>query len=116
MGRLRGRIKKLQRATAGDRQTLRCPECGEKFTIYGEAGLEYLAWNWEQASGAETYHKTPEDVLRLTEHEHDASSFINEDGDPWLGEFFRGMGPTMREPVQNVEDLSEGGLDYGYRG
>ena len=47
-------------------------------------------------------------MFRLTVHEHDASFFINEDGDPWLGEFFRGMGPTTREPVENVEDLSEG--------
>jgi hypothetical protein len=107
MGRLRGRIKKVLNAAAGHKSTLRCPECGEKFTVYGEAGLEYLAWNWEQASGAEVYQKTPEAVLRLTEHEHDASLFINEDGDPWLGEFFRGMGPTIREPLENVPDLSE---------
>ena len=60
------------------------------------------------ASRIEVDRKTPEDVFRLTVHEHDASFFINEDGDPWLGEFFRGMGPTTREPVENVEDLSEG--------
>jgi len=47
-------------------------------------------------------------VLHLAEHEHDASAFLDEEGDPWLGEFFRGMGPTMREPLENVQDLSEG--------
>jgi len=113
MGRLRGRLKKVLDATAGEKSTLVCPKCGEMFTVYGDASLQYLAWNWEQASGAETYQKTPEDVLRLTEHEHDASLFINEDGDPWLGEFFRGMGPTIREPLENVEDLSEGENRHG---
>ena len=108
MGRLRGRLKKALDAAAGDKSTLRCPECGERFVVFGDASLEYLAWNWEQASGAEVYRKTPEDVLRLTEHEHDASSFLDEAGDPWLGAFFNGMGPTMREPPEDVPDLSEG--------
>src|SRR3712207_563504 len=109
MGRLRGRIKKALDAAAGARSTLTCPECGERFVVYGDASLQYLVWDWEQASGAEGYRKTPEDVLRLTEHEHDASFFVDEAGDPWLGEFFFGMGPTMREPPENVPDLSEGG-------
>jgi Ribonuclease G/E len=109
MGRLRGRIKKVLDAAADEKSTLVCPECGGQFVVYGDASLQYLAWNWEQASGAEVYQKTPEDVLRLTEHEHDASFFVNEDGDPWLGEFFRDMGPTMRELPENVPDFSEGG-------
>jgi hypothetical protein len=109
MGRLRGRIKKALDAAANDKATLRCPECGEQFVVYGDASLEYLAWNWEQASEAKTYQNTPDDVLRLAEHEHDASSFLDEAGDPWLGAFFNGMGPTMREPPEDVEDLSDGG-------
>jgi hypothetical protein len=28
-------------------------------------------------------------------------------GEPFMGEFFRGMGPTMHERPENVEDLSE---------
>jgi hypothetical protein len=107
MGRLRGRIKKVLNAAAGEKSTLTCPECGEKFTVYGDAPLEYLCWSWEQDYEGETYRKTPADILRLTQHEHDASSFINEDGDPFLGEFFRGLGPTMREPPEDVPDLSE---------
>jgi hypothetical protein len=108
MRRLRGRIKKVVDAAAGDKSTLRCPECGERFVVYGDASLQYLAWNWERASGAETYQKTPEDVLMLTRHPHDASFFVDEADDPWLGEFFRGMGPTLREPPCDVPDLSEG--------
>jgi hypothetical protein len=107
MGRLRARIKRVLDATAGDKSTLRCPECAERFVVYGEAGLEYLAWCWEQGYKGETHQKTPEAVLELTRHPHDASFFIDENGDPWLGEFFRGLGPTMREPLQSVEDLSE---------
>ena len=110
MARLTGRIKikKVLDAARGDKSTLRCPECGERFVVFGDAPLEYLCWSWEQDyEGGETYRKTPADVLRLTQHEHDASSFINEDGDPFLGEFFRGLGPTMREPPEDVPDLSE---------
>jgi hypothetical protein len=107
MGRLRGRIQKVLDAAAGDKSTLVCPECGAEFVVYGDASLQYLAWCWEQGSGAKVYQETPKDVLLLTEHAHDASSFLDEAGDPWLGEFFRGMGPTIREPPENVPDLSE---------
>ena len=110
MAGLRGRVKKLERDTKGEKTTLMCPTCGEEFVVYGDASLEYLAWEWGQASGAETYRQAPVDVIRLTEHEHEASEFVDKaTGEPFLGEFFRGMGPTMREPLENVEDLSEGG-------
>jgi len=109
MAGLRGRLKRLEDDAQGENTTLSCPECGAEFVVYGDAPLQYLCWSWEQGYEGETYRKTPADVLCLTQHEHDASFFVDEDGDPWLGEFFRGMGPTMREPLDNVEDLSEGG-------
>jgi hypothetical protein len=108
MASLRGRVKKLERDTVGDKSTLVCPTCGEEFTVYGDAPLEYLCWAWEQDYEGETYRKTPEDVLRLVSHEHDASAFVDKaTGEPFMGEFFRGMGPTMHERPENVEDLSE---------
>jgi hypothetical protein len=48
-------------------------------------------------------------VLRLTEHEHDPTTVIDERGDPWLGELFRGSRQMLSEPAENVPDLSEGG-------
>jgi hypothetical protein len=106
MASLRGRVKKLERDTKGEKTTLVCPTCGEEFTVYGDAPLEYLCWAWEQDYEGETYRKTPEDVLRLVSHEHDASAFVDKaTGEPFMGEFFKGTGGAWRE---DVPDLSEG--------
>jgi hypothetical protein len=100
---LRGRIKKVLDATAGDKSTLVCPTCGEEFTVYGDAPIEYLCWMWKRDYGGETYRKTPADVIRLTEHE--ASFFVDKaTGEPFMGEFFKGTGRAWRE---DVPDLSE---------
>ena len=109
MGRLRGRIKQVLDAAADEKSTLVCPECGEEFTVYGDAALQFLAHDWGLGYEGETYQKTPEDILRLTEHEHDPTTFIDERGDPWLGELFRGSRQMLSEPAENVPDLSEGG-------
>jgi len=95
----------LERDTQGENTTLSCPECGAEFVIYGDAPLEYLCWSWEQGYEGETYRKTPADVLRLTEHRHDASEFVDKaTGEPFMGELFRGTGRAWRE---DVPDLSE---------
>jgi hypothetical protein len=105
MAGLRGRIKKLERDTQGQKATLVCPTCGDEFVVYGDGALEYLCWEWEQTSGSETYRQTPADVIRLAEHEHDPSEFIDKaSGEPFLGEFFHGTGEMMRA---DVPDLSE---------
>jgi hypothetical protein len=105
----RGRIKKLERATEGEVATLVCPACGEEFVVYGDAALEYLGWAWEQGSGSETYRQTPADVIRLTEHEHDPSEFVDKaTGEPFVGKLFRGTGEMMRA---DVPDLSEQAKD-----
>ena len=105
---MRGRIKKLERDTEGEKTTLVCPTCGEEYVVFGDAPLEYLCWMWKRDYEGETYRKTPEDVLLLTRHEHDATLFVDKaTGQPFMGEFFKGMGPTMREPAENIEDLSE---------
>ena len=65
---------------------VRCP------LLDGDASLEYICWEWEQASGAQTYRETPADVIRLAEHEHPASEFVDKaTGEPFLGEFFGGI-------------------------
>jgi hypothetical protein len=109
MGRLKRRIKKVLDAAADEKSTLVCPECGEEFTVYGDAALQFLAHDWSLDYEGETYQTTPEDILRLTEHEHDPTTFINERGDPWLGELFRGSRQMLSEPAENVPDFSEGG-------
>jgi hypothetical protein len=44
-------------------------------------------------------------VIRLAEHEHDPSEFIDKTtGEPFLGEFFHGTAEMMRA---DVPDLSE---------
>ena len=102
---MKGRIKKLERDTKGEKTTLMCPTCGEEFVVHGDASVEYLCWAWEQGYEGETYRKTPADVIRLTEHEHDASFFVDKaTGSPFLGEFFKGTGRAWRE---DVPDLSE---------
>jgi hypothetical protein len=83
-----------------------CPTCGEEFTVHGDASAEYLVWLWEQDYEGETYGQTPEDVLVLTRHPHDASFFVDKaTGEPFMGEFFKGTGGAWRE---DVPDLSEG--------
>jgi len=105
MAGLKGRIKKLEHDTKGEKTTLVCPTCGAEFVVFGDAPVEYLAWEWEQGYEGETYRKTPEDVLRLVSHEHDASEFVDKaTGEPFMGEFFRGTGHAWRE---DVPDLSE---------
>ena len=101
---LRGRLKKLERHTKGDKTVLVCPECGAEFIAYGDPVPEYLAYEWQQNSNSETYRETPADVVAIANHEHDPSLMINKaTGKPWVGEFFAG---TVRMP-DDVEDLSE---------
>ena len=107
---LRGRIKRLERATEGEVATLVCPACGDEFVVYGDAALELIAWDWEQESGCETYRQTPADVIRLTEHEHDPSEFVDKaTGEPFLGELFRATGAEMMRT--DVPDLSSQAKD-----
>jgi hypothetical protein len=101
-------MKKLERDAVGEKSTLVCPECGEEFTVHGDASAEYLVWLWEQGYEGETYGQTPEDVIRLTEHEHDATLFVDKaTHSPFMGEFFKGTGRAWRERPEDVEDLSE---------
>ncbi len=105
MAGLKGRIRKLEHDTKGEKTTLVCPTCGEEFVVFGDAPVEYLCWMWRQDYEGETYGQTPEDVLALTRHPHDASEFVDKaTGEPFLGEFFRDTGHAWHE---DMPDLSE---------
>jgi hypothetical protein len=105
MASLRRRIKKLERDAMGEKTTLVCPTCAEEFVVHGDPSVEYLCWMWRRDYEGETYGQTPEDVLALTEHEHDATLFVDKaTGEPFMGEFFKGTGRVWRE---DAPDLSE---------
>ena len=102
---IRERIKQLEQATEGERTTLMCPECGEEFVVYGDAPLEFLAHEWAENYEGEVYRKTSEEVIRLTEHKHDAVAFIDKaTGESFLGEFLSSIVEVHRNPPP---DLSE---------
>jgi hypothetical protein len=89
---LRDRLRHLERAAQGEMQDIRCRVCGEAYRVHTNASVEYLAHWWAHEYPGKNYRKTPQEVMRLVEHPHDASEFVDTaSGDPWLGEFFRGV-------------------------
>ena len=102
---IRGRLRRLEQAIEEEVVTLLCPECAEKFTLYGDPAVEFLVHEWSRDYGGET-HRRPTDpaVVKLSEHEHDPSRFVDAaTGEPWLGGFFAG---NVRMP-DGVPNLSE---------
>ena len=105
---LRDRLRRLERASEGETMTLVCPECGEELIAAGDVAVEFLVHEWGQRSSsqAESFRQTPEDILRIFEHEHKPSNFVEEtSGEPFLGPFFSGM--DLGVAPEDVEDLSE---------
>jgi len=76
VGRLRGRLRRLELETEGERMTLRCSECGEEVTAYGDVALECIAYGWSKDTGEKGYRETPKDIERLFEHEHGLETFV----------------------------------------
>jgi hypothetical protein len=94
----RGRLGRLEHETEGERMMLRCSECGEEFTAYGEVALECIAYGWSKDTGEEGYRETPEDIKRLFEHEHDMDAFIETTtGLPFMDR--RGTGLDLGGPL-----------------
>jgi hypothetical protein len=112
MSGLRGRLKRLERDTEGEKMVIECPTCGEAFVLYGDPAADYLVHLWRQGHEGETHGAPTERVhpdpalVKLAEHEHDPSLMVDRaDGSPWLGrKIFRGM---RRSLIEDVEDLSE---------
>ena len=92
MGSLRGRLRRLERETQREAYELLCPECGEPFTLHGDAPLEYLVWEWAQGYEGETHRETPAGMLRAFEHGHDPGAFLERSsGLPFLSKAVSGM-------------------------
>jgi hypothetical protein len=92
MGSLERRLDKLQEKSGYQRTTLVCPECSEEFTAYGDVAVEYIVVQWSRETGEESYHKTPEDILRIFDHEHDPSAFVEKSsGLPFLSRAVSGL-------------------------
>jgi hypothetical protein len=108
VGRLRGRLDKLQEKSGYQRWTLVCPECGQEFTVYGDVALEVIVHQWSSQVPDQVLGElveTPEDVRRLFDHEHDPSAFVDKaSGLPFLTA--PGVGFNLREPPD-----SEAGKD-----
>ena len=108
MGRLKQRLDTLAKKSDYQLTTLVCPECSEEFTAYGDVALEFLVHQWvlgpegEVGAAAATWRETPEDVLRLFDHEHDPSAFVDKSsGLPFLSKAAGGF--DLRE-VPDVGD------------
>jgi hypothetical protein len=103
---LRGRLEKLERETEGELTSLLCPECGQEFICRGDVAVEYILHEWSKGTGDEGYHKTPEDMLPIFEHEHDANAIVEKrSGLPFLSKEVSGLG--LGHQPSGVEDLSE---------
>jgi hypothetical protein len=105
---IRDRLRRLERASEGKTMTLVCPECGEEFIAAGDVAVEFLVHDGASEARArpKSYRQTPEDILRIFEHEHKPSNFVEKtSGEPFLGPFFSGM--DLGVAPEDVEDLSE---------
>lgn len=94
MGNLRARLRRLEHETRSEVYELLCSECGQEFTLLGDAPAEYLVWEWSRgaASVDENHHETPPAMLRAFEHEHDPGAFIEKrSGLPFLSKTVSGF-------------------------
>ncbi len=106
MGSLRRRLRRLEEATECEYQILVCPECGEEFVAHGDVAVEFIAHEWAQATGEKSYRDHPGDVVRIFEHEHDPSAFVEKrSGLPFLSKPVSGM--NLGVAPEDVEDPSE---------
>ena len=103
---MRRRLRKIETVLQDETMTLVCPECGEEFTVYGDAPMEYLVWEWARGCEGETHRETPADMARAFEHEHDPGAFVEKgSGLPFLSREVSGM--NLGADPEDVEDLSE---------
>ncbi|HEV2091706.1 MAG TPA: hypothetical protein VGR18_00925 [Rubrobacter sp.] len=92
MGRVRGRLLKLEETAKRETMTLLCPECGAEFVAYGDVPLEFVVHQWATQTGQEGHHETPEDILRISAHEHDPGAFLEKgSGLPFLSKAVSGI-------------------------
>jgi hypothetical protein len=82
---LRDKLRRLERAAEGEMVTLLCRECGEELTVAEDTDLAYLAFEWAQETGEQSYRPTPLDVFVVVEHEQhgEAPLVVKATGKPW---------------------------------
>jgi uncharacterized C2H2 Zn-finger protein len=106
---MKDRIKRAVDEARTDSIIIRCPVCDEAFHVHRDTSVEYLSHWWAQDYPGKSYRQPTQEVMRLVKHPHDASEFVDAaTGDPWLGEFFRGV---EREYLADTPDLSEQALE-----
>lgn len=85
---LRDKLKRLEAEADAETTTLVCPECGEELSAYGDVALEFIGYEWVRESGGTrfaSHRETPRDILRIFDHEHDPSAFLEKSsGLPFL--------------------------------
>ena|SRR5215208_6156958 len=105
MGRLENRLDRAEKRSDYQRTVLVCPACSEEFVVTGDAALEVIVHQWvlgteERGSTVDTRRETPEDILRLFEHEHDVGAFLEKSsGLPFLSKAAGGF--DLREPPES---------------
>jgi hypothetical protein len=103
---LRGRLERLERETEGELTTLLCSECGQEFTCCGDVAVEYMVHEWARGTGEQGYRETPEDMLPIFDHEHDASAIVEKSsGLPFLSREVSGI--NLGGSPKAIEDLSQ---------
>jgi hypothetical protein len=84
---LRSWIKRLERVAGEETTVLVCQECGEEWRVSRDLDLEYITWEWLQATGEENLSGRPidPDVHLIDKHPHSELSLIDKStGEPWL--------------------------------
>ncbi len=92
MGRVRGRLLKLEETAKRETMTLVCLECGAEFVAYGDVPLEFVVHQWVTQTGEEGHHETPEGILSISAHEHEPSALVEKtSGLPFLSREVSGI-------------------------
>jgi hypothetical protein len=108
MGRLKNRLDTLAKKSDYQLTTLVCPECSQEFTAYGDVALEVIIHQWSSQVPEHVVdgsRETPQDVLRLLDHEHDVSTFLEKSsGLPFLSREVSGF--NLREPPDRSKDAT----------
>ncbi len=92
MGRLRGRLRKLDEAASEVTMTLVCPKCGAQFVAYGDVPLEFVVHQWAVETGEAGHHETPKSILHLFAHGYDPGAFLEKgSGLPFLSREVSGI-------------------------
>jgi hypothetical protein len=77
-------MRRLERAAEGEAVTLLCGECGEELKVAEDTDLAYLAFEWTQDTGEQSYQPTPPDVFVIAEHPCGDEALVEKaTGKPW---------------------------------